>query len=159
MATPGQMVQTMADVLGMPAATVSQYDRQLAEAGLRTTGGRGPSAAKVGATDAANLLIAILGSPVSGASNSSGAASLRNSRIALGPPKFFQHCGISEIWASHSGRVTENPHVPRSNCEPHRRGEVRRTLENRELRKPTKRGLFNIQNYGSKSAIVGTNRS
>ena len=68
MATPGQMVQTMADVLGIPAATVSQYDRQLAEAGLRTTGGRGPSAAKVGATDAANLLIAILGSPVSGAS-------------------------------------------------------------------------------------------
>ena len=62
MATPGQMVQTMADVLGIPAATVSQYDRQLAEAGLRTTGGRGPSAAKVGATDAANLLIAILGS-------------------------------------------------------------------------------------------------
>ena len=68
MATPGQLVETMADVLGVPAATVSQYDRQLAEAGLRTSGGRGTSAAKVTATDAANLLIAILGSPVSGAS-------------------------------------------------------------------------------------------
>jgi hypothetical protein len=68
MATPGQLVQAMAGVLGIPATTVSQYDRQLAEAGLRTTGGRGTSAAKVTATDAANLLIAILGSPVSGAS-------------------------------------------------------------------------------------------
>jgi hypothetical protein len=68
MATPGQLVEMMAEVLGVPAATVSQYDRQLAEAGLRTIGGRGASAAKVTATDAANLLIAILGSPVSGAS-------------------------------------------------------------------------------------------
>ena len=62
------MVQAMADVLGIPAVTVAQYDRQLSEAGLRTKAGRGPSAAKVTSTDAANLLIAILGSPVSGAS-------------------------------------------------------------------------------------------
>ena len=71
MATPGQLVERMADVLGVPAPTVSQYDRQLAEAGLRTSGGRGTSAAKVTAADAANLLIAILGSPISGASISS----------------------------------------------------------------------------------------
>jgi hypothetical protein len=68
MATPGQLVETMAHVLGVPVATVSQYDRQLAEAGLRTSTGRGTSAATVTATDAANLLIAILGSPISGAS-------------------------------------------------------------------------------------------
>lgn len=68
MATPGQLVQTMADVLGIPATTVAQYDRQLAEAGLRTVGGRGTSAAKVTAIDAANLLITVLGSPVSGPS-------------------------------------------------------------------------------------------
>jgi hypothetical protein len=68
MATPGQLVETMAHVLGVPVATVSQYDRQLAEAGLRSSGGRGTSAARVTATDAANLLIAILGSPISGAS-------------------------------------------------------------------------------------------
>ena len=68
MATPGQLVRTMADVLGIPTATVAQYDRQLAEAGLRTVGGRGTSAAKVTATDAANLLIAVLGSPISGPS-------------------------------------------------------------------------------------------
>lgn len=68
MATPGQLVQTMADVLGIPAATVGQYDRQLAEAGFRTVGGRGTSAAKATAIDAANLLITILGAPVSGPS-------------------------------------------------------------------------------------------
>jgi hypothetical protein len=68
MATPGQLVRTMANVLGIPEPTVAQYDRHLAEAGLRRVGGRGTSAAKVSATDAANLLIAIVGSPVSGAS-------------------------------------------------------------------------------------------
>lgn len=68
MATPGQLVQAMAVVLGIPSVTVSQYDRQLAEAGLRTKGGRGNSAAKITTLDAANLLITILGSPVSGAS-------------------------------------------------------------------------------------------
>jgi hypothetical protein len=67
MPTPGQLVQTMAEVLGVPAATVAQYDRVLAENGLRSKGGRGLSAARVTAGDAANLLIAILGSPISGA--------------------------------------------------------------------------------------------
>jgi NAD(P)-dependent dehydrogenase (short-subunit alcohol dehydrogenase family) len=42
--------------------------RRLAEAGLRTVAGRGKSAAKVNADDAANLLIAILGSPAFGPS-------------------------------------------------------------------------------------------
>ena len=66
MATPGQLVRTVAEVLGIPVATVSQFDRQLAEAGLRTVGGRGPSAAKVTPLDAANLLIALLGPPLYG---------------------------------------------------------------------------------------------
>jgi hypothetical protein len=56
----------MADLLAIPAATVAQYDRQLAEAGFRTIKGRGPSASQVTAMDAANLLIAIMGAPVSG---------------------------------------------------------------------------------------------
>jgi hypothetical protein len=68
MATPGQLVRTMASVLGIPEPTVAQYDRHLAEAGLRQIRGRGTSAAAVSAEDAANLLIAILGSPVVGAS-------------------------------------------------------------------------------------------
>ncbi len=66
MATPGQLVQTMAEALGIPAATVIQYDRVLAENGLRSKSGRGTSAAKITAGDAANLLIAIMGSIAGG---------------------------------------------------------------------------------------------
>jgi hypothetical protein len=68
MATPGQLVRTIASVLGVPEPTITQYDRHLAEAGLRQIRGRGTSAAEVSAEDAANLLMAILGSPVVGAS-------------------------------------------------------------------------------------------
>jgi hypothetical protein len=68
MATPGQLVECIATALNLPHPTVVQYDRLLAENGLRTKGGRGTSAAKVTARDAANLLLAILGSPVAGAS-------------------------------------------------------------------------------------------
>jgi hypothetical protein len=66
MATPGELVKTTATALGIPEGTVFQFDRQLSEAGLRSKGGRGRSAAKVTPEDAANLLIAIVGSPVSG---------------------------------------------------------------------------------------------
>jgi hypothetical protein len=66
MATPGELVQTMADVLGVPRPTVFQYDRSLAENGLRSKKGRGRSAATVTARDAANLLIAAVATPVSG---------------------------------------------------------------------------------------------
>ena len=66
MATPGQLVEAMALSLGIPVATVIQYDRQLAESGLRSKGGRGTSAAAVTARDAANLLIAVAASPLAG---------------------------------------------------------------------------------------------
>ena len=66
MATPGMLVQVMADTLGISAPTVTQYDRVLSENGLRSKGGRGTSAAKVTAKDAANLLIALMASPVQG---------------------------------------------------------------------------------------------
>ena len=36
MATPGQLVEVMAHVLGISKATVIQYDRVLAEKGLRS---------------------------------------------------------------------------------------------------------------------------
>jgi hypothetical protein len=68
MATPGQLVHSAAKILGIPEATVVQYDRNLAGAGLRSSGGRGRSAAQVTSQDAANLLIAICGAPISGAS-------------------------------------------------------------------------------------------
>jgi len=66
MATPGQLVQVMAGVLGISKATVTQYDRVLAENGLRSKSGRGTSAAKVTSGDAANLLIAVAASPLFG---------------------------------------------------------------------------------------------
>src|SRR5438105_5022742 len=59
---------TIAQILGIPEATVVQHDRNLATAGLRTKAGRGRSAAQVTSHDAANLLIAIGGAPISGAS-------------------------------------------------------------------------------------------
>jgi hypothetical protein len=68
MATPGELVHTIATVLGIPEATVVQMDRNLLAAGLRTKAGRGPSAAQVTSHDAANLLIAIGGAPITGAS-------------------------------------------------------------------------------------------
>ncbi|MBR0974331.1 hypothetical protein [Bradyrhizobium japonicum] len=66
MATPGQLVDCVAAALNVSHATVVLYDRVLAEKGLRSKGGRGKSAAKVTAEDAANLLIAIAGTPASG---------------------------------------------------------------------------------------------
>lgn len=61
MASPGEMVKRIAEVLGVPEATVVVHDRNLAEAGLRTKGGRGRSAAKMNAADVANLLVAVAG--------------------------------------------------------------------------------------------------
>lgn len=62
MASPGALIKAVADVLGLPEATVFNYDRPLAVAGLRSRGGRGPSAATVTARDAAHLLTAVLAS-------------------------------------------------------------------------------------------------
>lgn len=62
MATPGELVKAVADVLGIPEATVVVHDRNLVTAGLRTKGGRGRSAAVMTAHDAATLIIAIVGS-------------------------------------------------------------------------------------------------
>ena len=61
MASPGQLVDALAEAFNMPTTTVAQFDRMLAESGLRSAGGRGLSAASVTARDAANLLIAITG--------------------------------------------------------------------------------------------------
>lgn len=62
MASPGEMVKRIAETFGAPEATVTLHDRNLADAGLRTKGGRGRSAAKMSATDVANLLVAVAGS-------------------------------------------------------------------------------------------------
>jgi hypothetical protein len=77
MATPGELVQVMADALGISEATAAQFDRQLAEAGLRSKSGRGRSAAQVTPRDAVNLLIAICASPISGLSAKEAAHTCR----------------------------------------------------------------------------------
>lgn len=61
MATPNQLVKTVSGLLGVPEATVIQIDRVLADAGLRTKGGRGLHSATMGPKDAANLLMAVAG--------------------------------------------------------------------------------------------------
>lgn len=62
MATPGELVRVIAVTTGEDIATVTQHDRNLVTAGLRSKGGRGTSAAKVTPRDAANLLTAVVGS-------------------------------------------------------------------------------------------------
>lgn len=57
-----QLIEAVADALGVDVATVVTHDRNLVAAGMRSKGGRGKSAAKMTATDAANLLIAVVGS-------------------------------------------------------------------------------------------------
>jgi hypothetical protein len=59
MATLSQLVETIAEVEGMDAATVSLIARNVREAGLIRTTGRGLSAAKMTVADAVNLLIAV----------------------------------------------------------------------------------------------------
>ena len=61
MAGPGEMIRTSAEAMDLPEGSVVVYDRKLLTAGLRSKSGRGRSAAKVTARDAAHLLVAILG--------------------------------------------------------------------------------------------------
>ncbi|MDP4021043.1 hypothetical protein Q8W71_00270 [Methylobacterium sp. NEAU 140] len=57
-----QLIEAVADALGVDVATVVTHDRNLVAAGMRSKGGRGKSAAKMTAIDAANLLIAVASS-------------------------------------------------------------------------------------------------
>jgi len=60
--TPGQLVKATAIALDIPEETIVQHDRNLAVAGLRTTGGRGRNAPAVTHRDAARLIAGVLGS-------------------------------------------------------------------------------------------------
>ena len=62
MATPGELVKVVADTTGEDVATVTQHDRNLVLAGIRAKSGRGRSAYRVTARDAAVLLTSVLGS-------------------------------------------------------------------------------------------------
>ena len=62
MASPGELVRKLSELLGIPEPTIVLHDRNLVMAGLRSKTGRGKSAARMTARDAAHLLIAVLGS-------------------------------------------------------------------------------------------------
>jgi len=61
-ASPGELVRKLSELLGIPEPTIVLHDRNLVIAGLRSKTGRGKSAARMTARDAAHLLIAVLGS-------------------------------------------------------------------------------------------------
>jgi hypothetical protein len=60
--TPGELVKAISIALDLPEETVVQHDRNLAVAGLRTTGARGRNAPHVTYLDAARVIVAMLGS-------------------------------------------------------------------------------------------------
>src|SRR5215470_2842768 len=59
MATLTELVHAVAEAEGMDSATVALIARYAREAGFIQKKGRGPSAAQMGVSDAANLLIAV----------------------------------------------------------------------------------------------------
>lgn len=61
-ASPGELVWKVSELLGIPEPTIVQHDRNLVVAGLRSKSGRGTSAARMTPCDAARLLVAVLGS-------------------------------------------------------------------------------------------------
>ncbi len=64
MATLSELVSTLAQVTGLPEATVFAYGRFAREAGYIAQAGRGRGGAQMTAIDAANLIIAMCGTPV-----------------------------------------------------------------------------------------------
>jgi hypothetical protein len=64
MATPNELIAMVAKLEGLPEPAVARVAGRLREAGLISQSGRGPSAARATAADAANLLIAVNAAPV-----------------------------------------------------------------------------------------------
>jgi hypothetical protein len=143
MASPGALVKTLADVLGLPEPTVVVHDRNLVVAGLRSKSGRGWSAAKVTPRDAAHLLTAILGSSQVkdsaravhryGATRACASTSAQKSFTQIGIPELaalgaghsFIDAVEALIAASASGSLrkavtgtTDRRKVPRADAEP-----------------------------------------
>jgi hypothetical protein len=65
MVMPPKLMQAVSEATGVALGTVTDIDRWLVKAGLRTKGGRGLNAARMTALDAARLLTAVLASPQS----------------------------------------------------------------------------------------------
>ena len=124
MASPGELVRCMSETLGVPQRTVHLYDRILAENGLRSKSGRGTSAARVTAVDAANLLIAVVASPLLAASVSEAAAVCKtygdlNRRRTKSSTKVFARFGLttfSGLPVGHNLRVAIAALIHGINC-------------------------------------------
>jgi len=98
--TPGELVQTVAKVLGIPEATIVVHDRNLVVAGLRSKYGRGRGAAKVTVRDAAHLLTAILGSEqVKDSVDAVERYSETQPQRSLSSKKLYADIGIKELAA------------------------------------------------------------
>jgi hypothetical protein len=100
MASPAQLVQTVSDTTGVPLPTIVDIDRKLAKAGLRSMGGRGLSAARMTALDAARLLTAVL---TSAQANVSAAAVQRYAQTQADRKRssdgFFRTLDLAELAA------------------------------------------------------------
>lgn len=98
MVSPGLMVRAVAEVLGLPPATVEWHDRILLEADLRTRGGRGSGAARLTPRDAANLITSILaGSMPKDAAESVNLYAATRPNKRQSSKKAFALAGLSEL--------------------------------------------------------------
>lgn len=96
--TPGELVKTVAQVLGLPEATVVVHDRNLVVAGLRSKAGRGRGSAQVNVRDAAHLLTAILASgQVRDSARSVERYSETRPQRSTSTKKLFGQIGVTEL--------------------------------------------------------------
>lgn len=77
MASPRQLVNAVAEALQVSPEFVGSHDRFIGDAGLRSKGGRGRSAAKMTALDGAHLFLSVAATPLRGPSTTEAASYLR----------------------------------------------------------------------------------
>lgn len=100
MASPGELVATLAEAVGLPRATLVSHDRLLRDAGLRSKNGRGRGAPKVTPRDAAHLLTALLASAeVKDSVHSVRRYAESRARRNAGRTAGFERLGIPELAA------------------------------------------------------------
>lgn len=100
LASPGELVKSLSEVLGLPLPTIVYYDRELSTRGLRSKSGRGRSAAKITSRDAANLLASILGTAqIKGAAEVVAELAMVRAHRARSTEGLFRGSNIAELAA------------------------------------------------------------
>jgi hypothetical protein len=98
MASPAQLVRRLSETTGVSLATITDLDRRLVKAGLRSKGGRGLHAAHVTPLDAARLLTAILGNAQANlAANAVDRYPKTPADRARSSDKIFEASGIADL--------------------------------------------------------------